>query len=225
MASWDFVRTNLFAPKNRQRVRLNCDVPPMTGICAWNHQHWDGRYRRWWCSNGNVLISSSHDAGANFEFTANCTYENHCSEPRGTYDRLGVLYLLYTYDFANTPEVRERFSFDDGKTWSEATVAFTGGTHPTISAGLDGTIIRAAYVSGVISATRQEPGTLSVDAIADQFNFKDDLGVDLDVADDSFQIVQGLRTDAPWMLIVTIDGETEPSDWISSDDCKTWKRV
>ncbi len=219
-------RVRLLAPKSRQQVRLAAVAfAGSPRLCGWNNQHRDGRYRRWYCdATGNIGMCSSVDASAVvWEFCAVCTDETHCSEPRGWYDRLGVLHLLYTCRPADTPEVRERSSFDDGKTWSDPTVAFASGSHPTLSVGLDGTVIRAAYLaaSGKIQATRQETGR----AASSPFYLQDDTATDLLFEDDTFHLVQGLRGDAPWLLIATIQGEGSTSDWISSDDCLTWKRL
>jgi hypothetical protein len=193
------------------------------GVQPWNLQSGDARYHRCWTgSDGNIHYSGSQNATNDWEFAdVTATDEAVCSEGRIAYDHRGILHLLYTYTSTDT-EVRERLSWDDGATWSDPTLAITNGTHPTISVSQNGTILRAAYVAGAITATRTSPNSLTGGT---PFNFKDNAGVDLVVADDCFHLVEGYRLDAPWLLHVLIDGDTDTSDWISSNDGETWTRL
>ncbi len=214
------LRTVLRNPKSWQRVRVLGTVgdPPASAGC-WNHQSPDGRYRKWFSDAGTVRITSSQNATNAWEFEGvACTTEGAATEPRGVYDLRGILFLLYTY--ADT-EVRERVSWDDGLTWSDYTVAFPTGTHPTISVSQNGTILRACVSGGKISFTRTTPDNVASSAAY----FKDETGTDLLVEDDTFHLVEGYRHDAPWMLVVKISGEADCSDWLSSDDGDTWKQL
>jgi hypothetical protein len=214
-------RTVLQAPRSWQRVRvLGVTGTGTTSAGCWNHQSRDGRYRKWWTDGTNIFISSSLNQTNQWEFVALVVTDevSLVSEPRGAYGPDGILFLLYTY--ADT-EVRERVSWDDGLTWSDYTVAFPTGTHPTISVSQNGTVLRACVSGGKVSFTRTTPDNVATAAAY----FRDDTGTDLLVEDDTFHLVEGFRHDAPWMLVVKISGETDCSDWLSSDDGDTWKRL
>jgi hypothetical protein len=213
-------RTVITNPAARQRVRVLGTVgDPVVTAGVWNHQSPDGRYRRWCSTNGVITLNSSMDAVNTWEFTdIACTDEGDATEPRGAYDLTGVLHLVYTY--ADT-EVRSRYSWDDGLTWSDYEVAFPTGTHPTISVSQNGTILRACYDGGKISFIRTTGDNVSTSPAY----FQDDAAADLLVEDDTFHLVEGFRHDAPWLLVVKIAGETDCSDWLSSDDGDTWKRL
>jgi hypothetical protein len=229
MNAWVYTRKLLHAPRTRQRVRLGAVVTGPITSCGWNLIQSDSSYHSVYCKQGDVYqrtYSGSVPRQAsptNREFEARVTVTGDCSEPRIAYDTRGTLFCLYTRTASANNDVWQANSWDDGRTWRDFAVAFTGGKHPTISVGTDGAVVRAAYVSGKIAATRQDPGV--VYASAESFNLKDNTGTDLSVADDSFHLVPGLRADAPWLLIVTIFGETAPSDWISGDDCRQWTRL
>ena len=64
------------------------------------------------------------------------------------------LHLLYR----TAGNVYERESHDNGKTWSDPALMFTGGSRPSAAVGADGSVLRIANVGGVVKGTLQLPG-------------------------------------------------------------------
>lgn len=123
-----------------------------------------------------------------------------------------------------------RTSNDDGATWEDAVLAISGGKHPTIAIGTDGTfdvVVIAAYVGpsggpGAITAKSRSAGDTD---FGDPFNFKDTNGNDLAAEDDTFHIQQARDDQSRWMLHIVIHSEGASTQWTSFDECKTWEKV
>ena len=131
------------------------------------------------------------------------------------------LWLLW-YDGTTA---KQSYSDDDGETWSTPTVAIAGGKHPRIVVSRDGMILRAAYVSGAIKMTRQEPGEAAAGA---EFTVqKTTSGVlsNLAVSDAAFGL--SFAPDNPGRLLLHYlpSGSTTTADAYSTDDGSTFTVV
>lgn len=116
----------------------------------------------------------------------------------------------------------ERFSHDNGLTFStESVVAITGGVYPRVACCINGDIIRAAVVSGVIKAQFQAGGDVSPGGV---FTFKDETNTNIAVENAPFGLdyaYGGRQLQGVW----TVSGEGEASNWVSTDDGRTWTRI
>lgn len=149
------------------------------------------------------------------------------ADPRIAY-QLDVRRLLAVYTYAgNTYFAR---SDDDGHTWGGNVIVIAGSKHPTIAAGIDRTVIIAAYVApvmpaiyGTISVAVQGPGDITPGAA---FTLKDAAGADILVADDSFHLCQPPNGARLWVWALMIGGEGGCSEWYSGEpDSKSVTRV
>ncbi len=108
-------------------------------------------------------------------------------------------------------------SADDGYTWHAEVTRFASGTHPDIAASPSGLILRAAYVAGALSITRQYPGDASPGSA---FNAKNASEVDLGLTDDSSRMV--CAASGFWWLHVRLGAGASTSLLFSADDGATW---
>lgn len=140
-------------------------------------------------------------------------------------DTLLALYCLSNTD-GSSPNVYLKTSDDDGRTWSSATMAISGGKHPTVAvANADSpfkTVVIAAYTSGTITGQVKHAGD---SAFGTAFTFKDSAGANLSVADDTFHIQQAPESAQRWILHVLLAGGTTTSHFASGDDCRTWETI
>jgi hypothetical protein len=133
-----------------------------------------------------------------------------------------VIYLLFARNLG-TVGIYEAVSRDNGKTWSTPTLAFANGQYPEIAIA-EGEIIRAAFIpaGNLIKGTVQYPGEINPSA---EFTFKDNTNTDMLFEPYGFSIKQEKVGSTRWILGCVIKTETDVSYWISSDNCKTWKRL
>jgi hypothetical protein len=195
-------RSTLRRPATGQRSRLTATLnAASTGLEVFNLTSSFGEYARVSRTSGNnIQFSYSHFPTPPYEFTADATTSGGCSEGRFCWTSARHLYLTYT----RPAGVYERSSYDDGGTWTSETSRFAGGSHGDIACDRQGLILRAAYVGGAISLTRQEAGD---SAPGTAFNAKDSAGADLSVQNDSFRIVPSL-SGWWWMHIRLTAGTT-----------------
>jgi hypothetical protein len=159
--------------------------------------------------------------------------------PRMCQDHRRVLHLVYELQVGTDGSGRpiwnayERESWDDGETWTdEILMGIPNGRRPTIAFGHhDGVLIRAAFVyndvaantgPGKIRSTYQELGDVAQSAVT---TFKDQAGVDIQFEDDQFHLTQAYDNGARWILSVRVNSELETSEWYSTDNCQTWRRI
>ena len=101
-----------------------------------------------------------------------------------------------------------------------------GGTHPTVTHGIDGTVVAAAYVgpvggTGIIQAVMRGPGDAAFSAV---YTFKDSTGTALVAQDSTFHLVMPPSGEQIWVLVVMIGANTAPGEMHSADpDASTWK--
>jgi len=136
---------------------------------------------------------------------------------------------LFQLNAGNATNVYETTSTDDGATWEEPVMAFAGGQLPDVARAKDGSgaLLRSAYLpaadsdTGTLQGTFQNPGDAAPSAA---ITFKDADGNPLTVKPTGHTITQLQEGRARWALSCTIAGESEISDWHSSEDGKTWTR-
>lgn len=147
------------------------------------------------------------------------TSSGGCSDPRMIDDHRGIIYLVYSFG----GDVLQTRSMDDGETWESSEMAIANGTHPTINCGRDGTLVQAAYVSGVIKGRVRRAGDADWGSL---LTFKDDADVNIAAENDTFHLVECKEGPGRWIMVLVVDGESEVSEWVSADlDGGTWKRV
>ena len=155
------------------------------------------------------------------------------SEPSFASDWRGRFHCVFmrrtgcspTYAYA----AYETFSDDDGATWSISVMAFSGGKHPVIRTGNDGTLIRAAFVpnadpstGGTIQTTFQAAGDASPTS---PVTLTDQTGATITTVDDTFSLTHARDGAARWVLIATPFGATQPAEWWSADECQTFTSI
>jgi hypothetical protein len=216
MADWRYVRTNLYTPKSRQRVRLTATVQSPTTASLHNLTDRDGAYMRLAPDGSNLTFGHSPYGRPPFYTSGPIVELSRCSEGRfALQPRTRRLHLLCR----NGADVAERTSDDFGVSWSSSSTVFSAATHPDVSCSAWGTTLRAAYKAGAITATQQRMGAATATAAA---NLKDDAGADLAVEDDVFRL--HAHPKGWWLLHVRISGEGTTSLWVSFDDGLTWTR-
>lgn len=114
-----------------------------------------------------------------------------------------------------------RYSDDYGQTWSAETLFMASSKYPEIKASPDGVLVRAVfqYVSGssgpgTLVAQYKGPGDTSWSS---PFALKDSGGSPLTVSDTPFSLDKASDYQDRWSLAVVIDGETDISDWYSTE--------
>jgi len=222
--------TNLFG--TRQMRRFGFQVPPpFSNPYNATHPAW-GYLLRSAIGSGNAFVwRSNHGApfGGWDAGPVQVTTGGQDSDPRLRYDAdTGRLFCCFARSSGGSSDVYEAFSDDDGDTWGAEYLAITGGTHPTYGVGLERGVITACYVGpiwgpGVLTAIYQGPGEL---APGSPYNLKDDTGTDIPVQDDTFSIVMPPNQSALWLLTVTVDGDSAPSEWYSAEPSgASWTRI
>lgn len=218
----------LTAWANDWRHRASFRVIQAGGGNPWNLQHGDGSYHSAHVNATGIVYRRSdtatpHDSHGAAWSTAEVQVTNTATDnhPRLGKDYRGRLHLT----FERSSNAYATYSDDDGLTWSAPAMAITGGTKPTLAVGVDGTVVRAAVVSGTPRTIQGQSQATGETAFSSTFTFKDDSGADLSVADDTFHIQQGHEGPSRWLLHVLIEGEAETSHWTSADECRTWTRV
>ncbi len=115
-------------------------------------------------------------------------------------------------------------SSDQGSSWittSGGVQGITGGTHPGMTIGPDGMMIAYAYQAGKLKATRRFPGDAAWGAV---FIVQDAAAADLLIADAASSMAVAWEAPGRLILATTIAGETNPSDWFSSDQGSSFSR-
>lgn len=111
-----------------------------------------------------------------------------------------------------------------GNTWSRtdgAVGGITGGTHPGMTAGHDGSLFAFAYVAGKIQVTHRFPGETAWSTPA---VLKTDTGSDFAQSDSGFSAALSWNGTNRLILATQVAGETPASDWWSADFLATVKR-
>lgn len=210
LTSLAYVRSRVRSPKTHQRVRLA--VITNTAVAdSYNKTHREGYYARACVCGGRLTFAWTgygappliHEVDVNPALT----------EPSFAWDELGRIHLLAT---STGTEVVERISDDDGLTWNAAATHFSPGTHGEIAVGLDGLILRAAYVAGALKICRQDLGDA---APAAAFSALDAAATPLALQDDRFRLCCDDRN--IWWLHARISGGQTTLLW-SSDQGATW---
>jgi hypothetical protein len=206
-----------------QRVRLTTTASTnVQANCPANLGELFGSYWVARCAGGRIWVSVSDSGRPPFDRTVAATSGPHDSEAKLAFDpRGGALCFYCRRDSSANTFASFTFSDDDGLTWSGPTDLITGGIHPNVAAGYDGGILFVAYVSGKLKGVYQEPGELVPGSL---FTLKDDAGADLLVANDSFGLTQTFDLQARWWLHVTIQGDSLPSSWFSTNEGASWTR-
>lgn len=201
-------------------------VPRRKRSYPWNLFSQVGGYHKVRCLEGEVVYDRSFrkvDTGSSFVLTL--TRQGDCESARIAESSDGRLWMGYG---CSSLGVYACFSDDGGSSWGGSIMSFPGGKFPTISCSVNGMMVHAAFCpvsgekgKGFIGARVQYLGQKVLSEI---FYFKDSMGKDLVVEEDSFHLVQSYDGSGRWILVVNLFGEDSPSDWESLDDCRTWRR-
>lgn len=216
-------RVTLLAPKDRQRVRVQGVVTtPGAGTWPRNYEERFGSYYETFVQSGDVRARRSYYASPPFAWEVQVTSSGDTSYPWMYLLPWRRAVLLYTKAGADTWITT---SDDDAETWETPVLSIAGGTkaYGAVSP-FDGTEIIAAFIAatGKIGMRRRYAGAATWEA---QVNLKDDAGVDLFFADDTFAFWQGYEGPARWLFHGRIQGETATSTWWSADEMTTLTRV
>ena len=195
---------------------------------AWNCADPQGGYHEALVVDGDIVYRSTHHPTKlpSWMVDSTITTTADCSVPRMAIGPFGEIALVYQRGSAS----KYRFSYDEGRTFTtETAMAITNGIRPTNGYDHDGCYFHFAFVynsgssgPGKIKGQTREVGDT---ALSSAFTIVDDLGADMVFADDTFHVVAPLAQDSPWEMVCRLDGETSPSDWLSHDQGRSWKRV
>lgn len=187
-----------------------------------NLEHRWGQYHRAWSSNGQIYYARADFSTPPFVTSAVLTAGPGDTFPKMAYDYQETLWLLFQRSNGSIYDTYQLKSYDDGATWGELALAFTGGKYPTINISpLTGITVRAAWVNNQIVATRQAPGDVNPSS---QYVFTAN-GVAIAFADDSFHLAPAYDSSHRWVLTARALGASEISEWQSFDDALTWTLV
>jgi len=121
-----------------------------------------------------------------------------------------------------------KVSDDDGATWRAETSMITNVINiRRTEKRSDSLVVGFRYDSGTSG-----PGTLigvyrggGDAAYSAEFTLKDDTATNIAATDSPFGLSSGQEGPDRWWLSIVVDGETDSSDWFSSDTGATWKRA
>jgi hypothetical protein len=215
ITSLQYARSRVKAAKTHQRIRLTGVSAAAANFEVFNLTHRMGLYARTWVEGANVRFAWS-SYGAPPLIHSQDTGVG-CTEPRFCWDPHAPMRIILVCTATGGSGIDERFSDDDGLSWSSATQHFATGAHPDIVCAREGMILRAAYVGGAISIRRQAPGESSPGAA---FNAKDSALADLSVENDVFRITHGPRN--TWWLHCRILAAGATLILRSDDEGATW---
>lgn len=121
----------------------------------------------------------------------------------------------------------ETWSYDRGRTWSTGVVAVLNGAYPRIAVSPHNGVLRMARVGSdkSLRGTYQGPGDPSQSSVFEcQLYNPSTLALeDFETADSTFDIIYA--HDGLVLGSWTIFGESSTSDWVSSDNGRTWRRL
>lgn len=216
-----------------------CEDPPCLPGATWTGEPqckctglWDGpanlitAFRSYHAASADkgILYQRSEHVIPPFASEVNVTTSPKHKQPRMVRDWRHRTFLLYTEAApgGSSANILERVSDDDGATWSNSRVVFVNMLHP-MPAGphpLSGCIVYAAYNAGGITAVRRYPGDTADSA---PFSFKNDVGANLSVDNNSFGLRESWDGPGRWLLHVLVGGTLK--HYQSWDDCQTWTEV
>lgn len=196
-------------------------VSPWNMVCD---QNIAPRYHRAFLQDGNIQYWRAGGPSAFFGWDSQeeLTDTGDCRDPRMAQKIDRQIILVYSRDGLGS---FYRVSNDNGKTFNPETSFAEDMIHPTVSS-LDGFTMKAALLPddgfdgpGVIRATLEKIGTTTA-----EITLTDETGADIRVENDTFHLVKD--TDGRWHLTAVAEGETEPSDWFSTDEANlTFKKI
>lgn len=114
-----------------------------------------------------------------------------------------------------------RISDDNAKTFGEESLVLPGATHVT-TRSKPYQNVDAGYISGTIQAVVRNSGDATSPAA---ITFKVADGSNLGVENEGFSLCASPDGADRWILSCKVLGETELSEWFSTDSCRTWTRV
>jgi hypothetical protein len=197
------------------------------GANPWNLLSSLGQYHRTNVEEGDVWYRRATFSApfGGFEQEAQITESGDCSHPRMEEDGRPVLYLVYISE-ANGLCIRA--SSDEGTSFGSETVLIAGAHFGTISRDPLGTLVALGFVynsgtsgPGKIKMRRKGPGDASWSSAV---NIQSG-GSDLEFEPDTFHVSYDMQGPGRWVLVCKISGETDLSEWYSTDECETFKEV
>lgn len=193
---------------DQRRAPTNCSTP-----LGWYH-------RAVIAASGGVesrrVFYPVPKAGPTFDITTAVTTDATDKDPQINYDRYRDRVTLVWCRGSDTYYAE---TYDEGTTWSTPVALVTGGHYPRVASSDLGT----CYAALVYNSGSSGPGKIKAkfrgrdDVLSSLFTFKDSTGTDIAVADDSFDLTYAPASWAPWVLHCRIDGETDTSEWYSTD--------
>lgn len=163
-----------------------------------------------------------------FVVTTQVTDVADAVRPRVAVDTNRRVYVIYGRN--GTGNTYTRFSDDDGSTWSDEAVSFTGGTEPDIMGYRTGHMVKFCATGGsapyTLEAMVMGPGDADFGA---SFTVLDDLGNEILLEETGFRVCEVHDGQMSIMLHALLYGEAAPSHWQSTDwdkgDEMTFKRI
>lgn len=193
----------------------------------WNLISAIGQYHRVGIKSGDVwhFRASFGTPAGGFEKEAQVTISGDCVHPRLVEDGRPVLYLAYVRTGSG---LYLRASFDEGTTFGDETLIIANAYFTTVQRDALGNLVALGFVynsgtsgPGKIKMRRKGPGDTSWSTAV---NVKS-AGSDLVFVADTFHLVPDGDGPGRWVAVWKIDGESDVSEWYSTDECATFKRV
>ena len=197
------------------------------GANPWNLMSTVGQYHRANIEEGDVWYRRARFSApfGGFEQESQITESGDCSHPRMAEDGRPGLYVVYITEASG---LCIRVSHDEGTSFGGESVLISGAYFGTIAKDPVGTLIALGFVynsgtsgPGKIKMRRKGPGDASWSAAV---NIQSG-GNDMEFEPDTFHISYDLQGPGRWVLVCKISGETDLSEWYSTDECETFKEV
>jgi photosystem II stability/assembly factor-like uncharacterized protein len=183
--------------------------------------------------DGDVYVRYSpfYSKGGSWKSENKATSGGLCERPVVWRDRLtNLFYIAFGKQNGSAYDAYLMHSSDLGVTWSTPTLLMANSRYPAGAPSSDGDqiIIAIIYDSGTSGPAKMQysyrgVGATSWTAFAD---VKDGSGTVVKIADKgNGNPAMGYAPHAPWTIWIVVDGETSPSQWMSTDLGASWSRL
>lgn len=233
MTGSDPALTDIMYARHRHRFTFAAS-PSEAGASPWLLSRDDGLTWRAFLISGAVMVwrcNATPVGGVPWPVQVTAIPSGPWTEPRLAGYPSGRLCL--TAVLPSDPNLYASISDDDGLTWSTPAVAIPSATHGTIAVRTDtderlvlGWVDDGTMMSPPLRGTLQATFQRGDGAPTAVFPLVDSAGTHLLAEDDQFHVSCPSHGAAQWLLTVRIYGETQVSEWVSSEEPPaSWVRL